>query len=155
MITGNRSKTVKTLNILSSDFYICIIVFIWCTFSFKYFSTIWHISNGNGINSLSVLSFSDTKHQWARDDPAFLVLLSIWLSGMISGWLWTSIVMWQRILKTGACWSTFVKKNWSTLINFCKSTCGIVQYLFKLFSNFLFNLHWYVLCYAVNKNQVL
>jgi hypothetical protein len=34
-------------------------------------------------------------------------------------------------------------------------TCDIVQYLFKLFSNFMFNLHWYVLCYAVNKNQVL
>lgn len=28
-----------------------------------------------------LIYFSDTKDQWARDDPAFLVLLSFWLVG--------------------------------------------------------------------------
>ena len=30
---------------------------------------------------LTFLSHTETKDQWARDDPAFLVLLSIWLCG--------------------------------------------------------------------------
>jgi hypothetical protein len=29
----------------------------------------------------STLSFAETKSQFARDDPAFLVLLSFWLCG--------------------------------------------------------------------------
>lgn len=31
--------------------------------------------------SWQALHFAETKHQWARDDPAFLVLLSFWLLG--------------------------------------------------------------------------
>ena len=29
------------------------------------------------------ISYPETKDQWARDDPAFLVLLSIWLCGKL------------------------------------------------------------------------
>ena len=35
----------------------------------------------SGDFDFDVYHFSDTKDQWARDDPAFLVLLSFWLFG--------------------------------------------------------------------------
>lgn len=41
------------------------------------------------------ISYPETKDQWARDDPAFLVLLSIWLCGkvaFVAQSLWLQIV---------------------------------------------------------------
>jgi hypothetical protein len=110
MITGNRSKTVKTLNILPSDFYICIIVFIWCTFSFKYFSTIWHISKGNEINYKIIFFIC----------PVFLR----YKTSVGQGWSSISCSFKYLALRYDF-WLTLnidctVTKNWSMLINFCK-----------------------------------
>lgn len=36
-----------------------------------------------GVDVMVSISYPETKDQWARDDPAFLVLLSIWLCGKL------------------------------------------------------------------------
>lgn len=44
---------------------------------------------------LNVFFLTETKDQWARDDPAFLVLLSIWLCGKLTEVIGLSFLHWS------------------------------------------------------------
>lgn len=58
-------------------------IYKWSIFIYFVYCTLNYFTRKNGIHQNWQIHrcFADTKDQWARDDPAFLVLLSFWLVG--------------------------------------------------------------------------